>query len=447
MHHYTLAHLSDAALLRELAALVARDRITTAELLAHIAEVDARKLYVPAGYPSMFEYCVEELRLSEDAAAKRIHSARAARRFPALFVALADGRLHLTAVCLLAPHLTTDNLDQLVQAATHRKKSEIEIWLATRSTTLEKRAVIRVVPPSGPRVSSQHAPGHVAVEPLSLDVTASSREGQLEHAPGHVVAAAVPAEERYHVQVTVSKSTHDKLRHAQALLSHAVSRGDVAQVIDRALDALIARLERRKVGAVRCPRKTVTEMARPQRRRRYIPAGIGRAVWERDQGQCTFVGANGKRCSSRRFLEFDHVEPVARGGKTSVAGMRLRCRAHNQYEAERVFGHDFMRQKRDEARIAARKSREAKIAATQARPNDSGQEQFMDVMAGLRALGCRPDDARRAAEFSGTAQGTTIEERMRLALQFLGRKSAAIRRSGTCPGACGRELVPGVGMR
>ena len=440
MHRYDLAHLSDSVLLRDLTALVAQDRSTTATLLAHIAEVDARRLYAPAGYSSMFAYCVEELRLSEDATAKRIHAARAARRFPDLFVALADGRLHLAALCLIAPHLTADNLNQLIQATTHRKKSEIEIWLATRSTAPEKRAVIRVVPPSAPQVSSQHSPRHVGTETLSLEMTASQEE-QLEHAPGHVVAAPVPAEERYLVQVTVSKGTHDKLRHAQALLSHAVSRGDVAQVLDRALDALIAQLERRKVGAARCSKKVVTETARRPRRPRYIPAAIRRAVWERDQGQCTFVGANGKRCVSRRFLEFDHVEPVARGGKTSVAGMRLRCHAHNQCEAERTFGPDFMRKKRDEARIAARKSRDARIAATQARQNQSSQDRFMDVMAGLRALGCRPDDARRAAEYSGTAQGTTIEERMRLALQFLGRKSVAMRRNGTCPGAC--ELVPG----
>ena len=72
MHDSTLTHLSDAILLRDLAALVAQDRSTTATLLAHLGEVDSRRLYVPAGYASMFAYCVEELHLSEDAAYKRI---------------------------------------------------------------------------------------------------------------------------------------------------------------------------------------------------------------------------------------------------------------------------------------------------------------------------------------------------------------------------------------
>jgi hypothetical protein len=132
MHEYTLSQVSDDALLRDLAALVARDRLTTARILAHIAEVDARRLYAPAGYHSMHAFCVEELRLSEDAAYKRIQAARAARRSPALFVAVAEGRLHLAAVCLLAPHLTAENAEELIRAATHRPKSEIEAMLARR---------------------------------------------------------------------------------------------------------------------------------------------------------------------------------------------------------------------------------------------------------------------------------------------------------------------------
>ena len=68
MQIYTLDHVTDDVLLRNLAELVGRDRIGTATLLAHIGEVDARQLYVGAGYPSMHAYCVEELRLSEDSA-------------------------------------------------------------------------------------------------------------------------------------------------------------------------------------------------------------------------------------------------------------------------------------------------------------------------------------------------------------------------------------------
>src|SRR5262245_23325389 len=109
MSKYTLTHVSDGILLHHLARLVARDRATTAELLAHIGEVDARRIYLPAGYPSMHAYCEQELRLSEDAANKRIRVARKAREVPALFAAIADGRLNLSGVVLLAAHLTPEN--------------------------------------------------------------------------------------------------------------------------------------------------------------------------------------------------------------------------------------------------------------------------------------------------------------------------------------------------
>ena len=158
--------------------------------------------------------------------------------------------------------------------------------------------------------------------------------------------------ERFALQVTVSKATHDKLRRAQSLLGHAVPSGDIAQVLDRALDALLHQLERRKLAA--------TE--RPGRRRRttsprHVPAHVRRAVYERDGGRCTFESADGQRCEETRCIEIDHIVPVARGGQSTVQNTRLRCRAHNQYEAEQIFGVGFMEMKREAARQATAEKR------------------------------------------------------------------------------------------
>ncbi len=154
MRNYSLSHLSDADLLRGLATLVAKDRATTAEMLAHIAEVDERKLYLPAAHDSMFSYCVHELRLSEDAAYKRIQAARVAREFPAIFEALADGRLHLTAVNLLAPYLTRENAAELIQAAAGKTKSEIDRLLAERFPSSE---VLPLVQPVAQRAQAERS--------------------------------------------------------------------------------------------------------------------------------------------------------------------------------------------------------------------------------------------------------------------------------------------------
>src|SRR3989475_9097334 len=150
MPSYSLSHVSDRDLLRNLACLVAQDRNTVAELLAHIAEVDARRLYQPAGFPSMFLYCVHELHLSEESAFKRIRAARTARQFPAIFDALAEGRLHLSAVLMLAPYLTPQNADELLAAATHKTRAEIEPLLAQRFPRPDLPARVQVISPPTP---------------------------------------------------------------------------------------------------------------------------------------------------------------------------------------------------------------------------------------------------------------------------------------------------------
>ena len=169
------------------------------------------------------------------------------------------------------------------------------------------------------------------------------------------------------MHLTIPKSMHDKIRRAQCMLSHTIPSGDVVKVLERALDLLLSH-EGRRIGSTRSTaapnwanevRGTAgvdqseppssSRVSSPSRTR-YIPARVRRAVWERDQGQCTFVTHAGHRCSARRFLEFDHVEPVARGGSSTVEGLRLRCRTHNQYAAEETFGAEFMQQKRERAR-------------------------------------------------------------------------------------------------
>ena len=358
---YSLTHLTNAVLLRQLTSLVHHDRASTAILLAHLAEVDIRRLYVPAGYPSMHAFCVESLGFSDDAAFRRIRAARAARQFPALFTAVACGRLNLAVVSLIAPHLTYANVEALIEAGTHKRKVEVEEFLAERlgssETTSDPVAKIRVIPPTPSAPPSAPLPLLSAEEserPLRPMATAElQRQTSVEVRNdllvlGRVPHSEVPAAPRFHFQFVVQKSTHDKLCHAQALLSHSVPTNDLAQVFDRALDALISQLEVRRLGASTRGLRREDEGSSPDRVSRYIPAAVRRAVWERDEGRCTFVSITGGRCRSRRFIELDHVVPFARGGKATAENLRLRCSAHNQYEAERVFGVDFMTRTRQE---------------------------------------------------------------------------------------------------
>jgi hypothetical protein len=235
---------------------------------------------------------------------------------------------------------------------------------------------------------------------------------------------------RFALQVTIGQSTHDKLRHAQALLRHRIPSGDIAEVLDCALEALVQQLEKRKCAATDTPRQR-----RSAANGRYVPAEVRRAVWQRDGGQCTFVSDRGHRCEARAFLEFDHVDPVARGGQTTAERMRLRCRAHNQYAAECTFGAGFMRRKREEARRAAAEKRApatAERAAARAAAEQRAVEaraaaeraKELDVVPWLRQLGFRVDEARRAAKLCEAIPDAPLEERIRFALKSLAPRCA-----------------------
>jgi hypothetical protein len=112
-----LGEISDDALLERLTTLVRRQNSLTASLLAHIGEVDRRRLYLREACSSMHRYCVERLGLSDGAAYKRIHAARAARRFPVLLAMIERGELHLKGITLLAPHLTDANCWEVLECA------------------------------------------------------------------------------------------------------------------------------------------------------------------------------------------------------------------------------------------------------------------------------------------------------------------------------------------
>jgi 5-methylcytosine-specific restriction endonuclease McrA len=375
MNSYLLSHVSNDALLRDLATSVKQDRATTATMLAQIAEVDHRQLYRAAAFESMYLYCLHELRMSEDVAYMRIRAARAARKFPALFAAVADGRLHLTAVLLLAPHLTTQTADALIAEASHKTKAKIELLLARHFPKPDLPAVMRPVatavvatlasaehaaPPTmqlglDPVVPS-HAPDQaVPMEPLATATAAPARGKLSPLSPG-----------RFALQATIDQETHDALCQAQELLGHSLPSGDLATVLKNAALAYVQLLERQKFAKCRRPR--------PQRvtaKGRHIPAEVKRTVWERDGGQCTFVSEHGKRCEARRGLEFDHIEAVARGGQSTASNIRLRCRAHNQYTAECTYGAGFMAGKREQARSRAMR----------AKLNDSARELPTDSAA------------------------------------------------------------------
>src|SRR5262245_19017586 len=142
----TFDALNDDQLLTELQQLVTREKHTTAEVIRALMAVDARRLFLREGCSSLFTYCTQVLHLDEGAAYNRIEIARAARRVPALLEAIGDGSLTLSSARLLAPHLTLDNYADLLDAARHRSKREVEALIARLAPKPAVATVLRKVP-------------------------------------------------------------------------------------------------------------------------------------------------------------------------------------------------------------------------------------------------------------------------------------------------------------
>jgi 5-methylcytosine-specific restriction endonuclease McrA len=325
------SELSDRDLVAVVHDLAAAERGATARLIASLAELDARRLYLAEGYSSLFTYCTQVLHLSEHAAYGRIEAARAVRRYPVLLKRLEAGDITLTAIGLLAPHLTPENHQYVIDTARHRSKREIEHLVATLRPQPPVASAIRKLPQSAPtrnepRTSASAATSLLTRGPESADLPITKHEAK----PGGVKPLDA---QRYKVQFTVTEDTFEKLRRVQDMMRHTCPNGDVGIVFERALTLLLEHLERTKLAQVSRPRQPRGATAGS----RYIRATVRRAVWERDNGQCAFVGTRG-RCTERGLLEFHHIVPFADGGSATVENIQLRCRAHNQYESDRWFG-------------------------------------------------------------------------------------------------------------
>ena len=146
---------------------------------------------------------------------------------------------------------------------------------------------------------------------------------------------------RYKVQFTASAELKDKIERLRGLMSSSVPDGDLAAIIEEAVTEKLKRLEAKRLGKTKAPRKSVEETD-PSPSSRYIPAPVRRAVSERDGNQCTFVDAQGRRCNERQALQFHHQDPYARGGDHSPDNIQMMCPTHNRYLAECDYGKEVM---------------------------------------------------------------------------------------------------------
>jgi hypothetical protein len=349
----SLRSVRDEDLLRQLSQLVKQSRGVESDVVAHLAEVERRRLHAREACSSIFEYCRRVLGMRENEAYLRITVARAARENPVLLEMLRDGRLHLSGIARLAPHLSRENAGAVLARASgmsHREIRELVAELAPqpgvapairklpeRSATLKSESVL---PPANESFPELGAP-RVEPELVKLDCGVAAPARPAVPARPLVVEPLAPA--RYQVRFTASAALRDKLERLQALMRASVPDGDLARIIEIAVSEKLERVEAKRFGRTRAPRSLPPD-ADPQATpsSRHIPAAVRRLVHQREGGRCAYRDRYGRRCDRRHDLEFHHKRPFAKGGDHSPANLTLMCKTHNALLAEQDYGEDVM---------------------------------------------------------------------------------------------------------
>jgi 5-methylcytosine-specific restriction endonuclease McrA len=390
----SLSTIPDSELLAHVPVLLTRERAATAELIEYLVEIDRRRLYLEQACSSLRSFCIERLGYSEDEASKRVRVAQVARRIPSVLLELRSGAIHLTGLFLLAPYLTVHNADALLGEARGLSRRAIEQliarWfprpdvdsridpVASQSTLpLGQAGTGRPAASIGP--GADKAPTRANLEPLSASC--------------------------YLVQFTASAELYAEIGQARELLSHVLPRGDLPALFSRAIKALIEQEVRRRLGA---GRKRKRRAQKPGSR--HVPVEVKAEVWRRDGSQCTFVDAERRRCSARRFLTIEHVQPYACGGPPTVENLCLLCSTHNAHTSRQVFGEAHIEKKRRE-----RKQRDAPPAQA-----DSREPIENKVSLALCKMGFRKQEVVRAVgELRARQVERNPESLLRAALALL----------------------------
>jgi hypothetical protein len=237
--------VGDDELLRQLSLLVKQSRRAEAEVVAHVAEVERRRLYARQACSSMFEYCRRVLGLRENEAYLRITVARASRQHPVLLEMLGDGRLHLSGIARLAPHLTRENAAALLERACGLSHREIRELVAELEPRPDVAPAIRKLP-ERPAQRCADSPELGAPRAASDGVSLELRQAEMKRP-----SAMEPlAPNRYLVRFTASIILRDKLERLQTLMRSSVPGGDLGRVIDIAISEKLERIEARRFGMV-----------------------------------------------------------------------------------------------------------------------------------------------------------------------------------------------------
>jgi hypothetical protein len=294
-----LKSLTNSLLISKTKGLVTEERILTALILRHLAEISSRRLYSELGYSSLFTFCVKHLGYTESQTQRRIEAMRALQEMPEIESKIRDGALSLTAVAQAQTYFRSQ------KEITLPEKKEILKTLENKSTRECEKILLAISPETTlPKEK---------IKPISIT----------------------------HTQVTLNVPNEllEKIDKIKNLLSHKNLSMSKIQLLEEMAEICLKKLDPERHGLSRRSVSTA-----PKVNSRYIPEKIKRQIWMEAGGKCVFIGSTGRRCDSQALLEIDHIVPKALGGTNSRENLRLLCRSHNKWAAIQALGSEIMGQ-------------------------------------------------------------------------------------------------------
>jgi hypothetical protein len=343
----------------KLATLLRNEHQAMAEFLVALADFDRRRGWADLGHANLFSFLHRELGLSRGAAHYRKTAAELVQRFPEVVEPLRDGRLCITSVVELAKVITPENRTQVLPRFFHCSKQEAkEVAAELCPRPAPARDVVTSAAPvprsDASRVTaSVEAPvrvpttrdAPVLASPAAPATSSAEQFNRLNAERANSPSQVEPLDrDLRRLHVTVSRRFLAKLDAARDALSHAKPGASTEEILEAALDVLLAERAKRH-GQVKKPRSVAPpapNAAAAPAASAAVPAHVKREVYQRAGGRCEWKLASGERCGSTVRLEYDHVVPRALGGPSTIGNVRLLCRAHNELAARQVFGDRLM---------------------------------------------------------------------------------------------------------
>ena len=298
-----LKSVSNVELRRNTKNLVKKEVLIGIEVLHHLREIDYRKSFALWGHSSLYQYCMKELKYSRGSAHRRIASMKLLREVPELELKIESGE---------------HNVSTLSQAHTFFNQEERQ--LGKTYSTEEKKEIL----------SEIEGKSSDQTERLLKDKSPEQKRPDKKR-----VINATETEIRF----TADQKLMEKFERLKNLMGHKSNAQTYAGLFEELADLALKKLDpMEKPSAV-----PLLETKSSTGGTRYIPEKLKRAIWQRDKGQCSYVDPeSGKRCDSKHALQYEHVVPFGKSGKSTFENLKLLCPSHNRLAAIQAYGLEKM---------------------------------------------------------------------------------------------------------